>query len=212
MTINRTVLIALTVFWATSSLAATLTAGGTTLTAKDMTPNGDVLIYGFALEHRLYESRSVRTLTVVTADGSGTVSYSPLPRLEQRSLWFVIDLTTGALAKAAPGGSPATFKDLTTDVAEGPSSTRFTRNFATYLDGVLVRPGKGIWTLTAGDGGPNDDDGRPDGAISMSFSRFATVPTKGKAAPPPPATLTPGDVFVAVDPATLHAYIAVRSH
>jgi hypothetical protein len=186
-----------------SAFAQSATITGGQLRATGLTPNGDAVVFGVGVRPAGYESAMERTLKTVTADAGGAVSFAPDHGLPSRGVWFVIDLKTGRLLSAAPDGSPARVRDVTKDVIIGSGVTRFTAPFSQYATAVLIRPPNGIWQTSAGDGGTNDDDHRPDAAVTLAFTRFAA---HGQSAAAAPANLTPGDVLVVIDFTTLTAY------
>jgi hypothetical protein len=171
--------------------------------ATGLTPNGDAVIFGAGLRPAGYESTMERTLTSVTADSTGAVDYSPEHGLPSRGIWFVFDLRTGRVLSAIPPGSPAQVRDVTNDVITGSGAVRFTTPFSQYATAVLVRPPNGVWEISAGDGGANDDDHRPDAAVTVAFTRFGA---HGRSAAPAPAVLAPGDVLAVIDFTALRAY------
>jgi hypothetical protein len=185
-------------------LGADLSVQPNRIGAQGMSPGGEVIVFGVTLEHAPYASREVRTLATVTADATGFASYAPPGGVHARSVWFMVDATTGAVSSGAPTSSPATITDIAKEPGHNPGATRFTHGFVDFMEFLLVRPRRGAWELTVGDGGPADDDGRNDNSVSVAFARTRSF--NGSNAPAPP-TLTPRDVLLAIDPYTLHAYL-----
>ena len=123
--------------------------------------------------------------------------------LPSRGVWFVFDLKTGRVFSAIPAGSPAQVRDVTSDVVNGSAVARFTTPFSQYATAVLIRPPNGVWEISAGDGGANDDDHRSDAAVTLAFTRFGA---HGRSTSAAPAVLAPGDVLAVIDFTTLRAY------
>ncbi len=205
---GRVPLVVLILVFVPVSVLGQLSVSTSQLVARGVTPRANVLFFGVSMQPLGYESRIIRSLAIVADnDGDGVVSYSP-QRLDIRSVWFAVDIQSGKLFSVAPAGSPAKIIDLNRVVAGAPAAggTRFTRRFSSFLEVVLVRPSQDVWALTAGDGGPGDDDRTPDNSVSVAFARFIAVPRNGKPATPPPQALAGGDVLIAIEPWTLKAY------
>ncbi|MEM1207129.1 MAG: hypothetical protein AAGN66_28095 [Acidobacteriota bacterium] len=124
-------------------------------------------------------NRTVPTLlsgTHWSADdnGDGEVRWTqdhPVPDL---SVWAVVDLDTGKAAAASPpavGLRDAPFPGVR--ISQGSLRTwgRLALE-AWQVQVLLVRPGRGAWSLWATDGTGDDQDGQADGWLTLETDRF----------------------------------------
>ncbi len=187
-------------FSAVSGSAAQMAFTDQQLTISGLTPSGKVVLFGVSLKPLGYESQIVKTAKVVTADAAGTLSYSVL----QRSVWAAVDLTSGALASGAPKESRAEITDLLSETQPIGIGAMSLNRPARFLLVLMVRPATGgVWALDAGDG----DDGanpRGDAIVRVSLAKLKALNGDLVA----PTRLALGDVLIAIDPHTLHAFTA----
>jgi hypothetical protein len=138
-------------------------------------------------------------------DPGAEVAPSPVP---PRSVWAVVDLTTGDYALAAPQGSDLRQVDAPSRGLG--AAARFLDQDGRYLDVLLIRPesgpdgveAAGLWGLRVGDGGEQDADGVADSRISLAFAELWPLADS----PPAPEALAPKDVLLGVDPENLQIY------
>ena len=110
----------------------------------------------------------------------------------------IADLTTGAVAAAAPEGYPLRRVSWRGGgIARGNPRADRVEDARAFAEVLLVRPGQGAWRLTVGDGSDLDDDGKPDGKLAAALDRME--PLAGTSAPPP-SRFDPRDVVVLIDP------------
>ncbi|MDP9119863.1 MAG: hypothetical protein M3O15_00575, partial [Acidobacteriota bacterium] len=64
------------------------------------------------------------------------------------------------------------------------------------LEVLLVRPGQGVWGITVGDGGQNDEDGASDGHLQFSLDHLRPVARSAS----PPSRIAVQDLLIVVDP------------
>lgn len=172
--------------------------------ARGLAPRAQVVWFGTSIVPLGYENRFVQTVDLGSDDdGDGVVALTLKDRSQTRSAWTAIDLSTGKILKGAPKGSPARFRDLLTDSIHQGEAKKIIRH-SSFAHVLLVRPGTGAWTLTAGDGGASDEDLVNDGKITNSFAQFHPIGASG----PPPNQVKKGDVVVAIEPETLSIYTA----
>jgi hypothetical protein len=139
-----------------------------------------VLGYGHSWDPERYSTRFHRYRAYLQADDAGTLRLDRGP-FAADTLWTAIDVASGrcgttaaadpqqhrhkALPKAAVKLNNGQLKKI---AAELPLA---------YL--VVVRPGEGVWELSAGDGGPVDDDHALDGKVTLPFDRLAPLGEPG---------------------------------
>lgn len=171
-----------------------------------VTPGAQVVVFGVAREIQYYAATLVRRDDLLTAEKDGTLRFPLDRRVPQQSMWVIVDLATGAVATGAPAG----FQVVTTDFhgrgllhgllsdADGVEDTR------PFLEIMLVRPGKGAWGATIGDGGDADEAGGNDGKLRLSLGKMRGVQQSG----PPPDRFMSGDVIAVVDPNAMELTLA----
>jgi hypothetical protein len=89
-------------------------------------------------------------------------------------------------------------RSIETKLAVGDTSISVQSRF---IELMFVRPGRGVWSFRAGDGGGLDQDGTRDGWVKIALASL--VAYKGN--PHPPATVEPGDRVFLIDPTELRA-------
>ena len=135
------------------------------------------------------------------ADGSGTVRLALDGGVPERSVWVVVDLSTGASAAAPAPGYPR--REITFSEAQevywglnaAAGGVETIRDVRGLVDLLVVRPQAGAWGARVGDGGPDDEDPAP-GKLATTLAHLHPV----GASPSPPASFRAGDVVVAIDP------------
>lgn len=177
--------------------------------AAELTPGGEALFFSIARVPLGYSQRVERRVEVVPVDPLGEAYYElgaeraggGVPR---KSVWAVVDLSSGAYGIAAPGGfvlDESPFPGNGFQVGAPGLVNRLRHTFA-WVDLVLVRPGVGAWTFRASDGGGADRDGVADGRTVTALEDAAPV----GAAPAPPDRFQAEDVIVVIDSRTLRFY------
>jgi hypothetical protein len=201
--------------WAIASLAPGLTAQTPPLTLAfepqaatiaGATPGGDVVLWCVYRERLARVSTHVGKLgDRVSADAGGGARLDLGRDVPGLSVWAAVDLASGQVALASPGGFQWTEID--------PKGRRIDKALGRLavdrheLSVLLVRPGlapdsSGSWQLDVFDGGALDEDGAYDGSLRASLAAFLPDRKAGHA----PPRFEAGDVVVAVDPADLAAF------
>jgi hypothetical protein len=130
-------------------------------------------------------------------DGDGKVQLDLDGNVPFRSIWVAVDVTTGRCAVAAPEGYPLR-QVAWRGRGLGRDNARADRveDLRPYADVILVRPEKGAWRATVGDGGALDDDGAADGKVAAALDHLK--PVTGTAEPP--QRFEARDVVFLIDP------------
>lgn len=171
------------------------------VTASGLTPGKGVVWFG--VEHAVdagYSGDIFQHYNAGTAAADGTarldLGRAPAPR----SFWVVVDLDSGAFAVVTPDGrqitKPGKPSRLGLGQGDKPDELLDDRSF---LMGLMVRPGEGAWAFTGGDGGPRDEDGKPDGHLRFALDRFDPLP----GSPAAPSKLNGRDLWFVADPLTM---------
>lgn len=170
---------------------------------------GRLVLSGAATGRDGYQRYLFRHEEVLTADATGAARLELERPLPAESVWFAVDLASGALAVAAPEGTD--LREVAVPAGALRQALDGLDEERRYLYVLLVRAAAaaaapeepGAWTMAVGDGAPSDGDGREDGRVSALLADLSPL---GDAGPPPPAQLAPGFVLVAVDAMTLDFY------
>ncbi len=138
-------------------------------------------------------------------DRSGIVRLDLGRPVAPASVWVAVDLATGDFATVSPSGvvnQSDTF--LGGGVGRAPSGNGVISDLRAQAEFLVVRPAVGSWTLTLGDGSPEDADGLADGQLAAPLDQM--IPLAG--APPPTLDFLTGDVVLLVDPRTLEIVVS----
>jgi len=173
------------------------------LSVAGLTPGGQVVIFGAGRDRSPWRVEHLMVLeTRVDDDVDGTVTVDLDISIPLQSVWWAVDYSTGDYAIGTPDGYTADDRGL----PDGAIMHRATDDTVIVLagspetNGLVVRPGVGVWTVQAGDGALNDQDGSPNGVTEIPISGFQAASESG---PADLGDLMPGDVLVLVNPRTL---------
>jgi hypothetical protein len=170
------------------------------VTVAGLTAKGQVVWYSVAREVAEDDVATIvrRSETQTDEDGDGKAVLDLTGDVPLRSIWVAVDLATGRYAVAAPEGYPlrqAAWRGR--GLGRGNPRADRVEDLRTYADVLLVRPEKGAWRLTAGDGSAQDDDGAADGKIAVALDQMKPVTAGGAE---PPARFEARDVVILIDP------------
>ena len=170
----------------------------------DMPAGAEILVLAVSREPQGYFTRVVRHEEVLVADAAGEARLELDREVAIQSVWVVADLGSGGVTLATPGQFQLRHTDLKPDdLRPGPSGQRDRLlQSLERLELLLLRPGAGAWRLSLHDGGIADADGMDDGQLTAALADLEPV----GAAPPAPESILPGDLVVAIDPATLELF------
>jgi hypothetical protein len=202
------VLLGVAVLWALPAGAAPFRVVLETdaVVASGVTPKGQVVLLGVTREIGEDDYPTVRRhlQVLVDDDGNGAVRYPVEGGIPLRSVWAVVDLTSGDHDEAAPeafGLRRVNWRGRGLQRrSDGKDAVEDRR---TLLELLAARPGVGAWALRVGDGDPSDGDGRIDGRLEGVLDRLQPL----AASPPPPAVFERDDLVLALDPAALEITI-----
>jgi hypothetical protein len=133
-------------------------------------------------------------------DGDGMIRYPVEQGIPVRSLWAVVDLTSGDSDTV----SPAAFGTRRVNWrghglrrrGDGKDAVEDQR---TLVELLVVRPAVGAWALRVSDGNGSDGDGRIDGRLEGIFEDMQPL----AASPKPPSVFLRDDVVLVLDPALM---------
>lgn len=147
------------------------------ISVQKATAGGVVLLVGYELTARDYSPVYRRVQHEQTAGAGGSVEFDLGREIAARSFWVVFDLTSGSYGAAAASTKPLREKELKNQAFKKESNGKLKKieTHSDYIYALAVRPGVGVWEVTVGDGGPEDDDGVLDGKIGVSVGRLRKI-------------------------------------
>lgn len=174
------------------------------IVVTNATPDGDVVLFGAALDGSFGVLRQRRVAEAITADAAGALEFTPARALPHRTICVAVDVETGRIAV---GGDP----DYEIQLRPFPIETlRRDGDGVSGLGGVdvpraellIVRPKGGAWRLAASEGGSGDDDRQHNGRLGLDLSSATAIGSET----PPPKRLKNKDVIVLIDSARLQVF------
>ena len=170
----------------------------TQVVATGLTPSGKLAWLGIAREREEWTTRVTQWQDADSvADGAGRAVLDLGRPVPVKSIWVVVDMTTGAFAATAPSSYPwaieTAFPAVGATFATDRTSLVSLQDDRQELEILVVRPKVGAWRATL----RHDDPGSRDGAGVLLTA--ADLAPWGKVATLP-GLLVPGDVVVGIDP------------
>jgi hypothetical protein len=165
--------------------APEITFQSRSVTVDGITAKGQVALFSVAREVADDDVATIvrRSEMKTDEDGDGKVQLDLDGNVPFRSIWVAVDLATGRSAVATPEGYPLRQAAwLGRGLGRENSRADRVEDLRTYADVILVRPEKGAWRATIGDGGALDDDGVADGKVAAALDKLK--PLTGAAEPP----------------------------
>jgi hypothetical protein len=162
------VVVAVLIHQASFAAPLRVSVSGADVVISSATPRGEILLLGVG-ETRGRSAITYRTYNIgLTAGSDGEASWhSPKP-FEPGAGWVAIDVESGKYATAS--ADKAWQQSELAEVRLKKDNDGHWRNLEprlAYAEIFLVRPKRGAWHRTAGDGGTSDRDGTVDGKIDV---------------------------------------------
>lgn len=133
-------------------------------------------------------------------DGDGVVDFDLGRDISPRSVWAVVDVTTGEYVIAAPPGSPVRNATLSPTLSRKADPDVADEVIGRQLAASLlwIRPGASgsAWHVRTADGGSSDADHANNGRTVSPTTNFEVIAGKDK----PPKKLKKDDLIVVIDP------------
>lgn len=176
------------------------------VTLSGVTPGQSAVLMGVdrrPIEFGVAVSRRFETLTDTDADG--VVRFDMPEGVSLGSAWWGADLTSGELVSG--GGDPnglvlMATEDRSISSAPAPGELLLGVLHHPRLELALVRPSVGAFYSSLAEGGGGDEDGLPDGVISLSLLSLAPT-TSGQSSL---TDIQTNDVLFGIDPHTLEVF------
>lgn len=179
---------------------------GQSVRISGVTPGGAVAYVSISIEPSDWLNRIVaRDGFIADDDRDGVVTIELGARPALRSVWGIVDVSSGASSVAAPEGFTSALMDprdrmnKARGIVGSLDAVEIERN---ELEILLVRPGVGAWRLTANDGGAADADRSANRMVRAALNAMTALGPSGS----PPSRVEPGDVAIALDPEELSHY------
>jgi hypothetical protein len=167
--------------------------------ATGVPPGGQVVWFAVSREIAERTATLVRREEIATDDDKdGAVRFELDRPVPFQSIWVAVDLASGTAAMATPEGFPLRRVELPgRSTSRGGGRPDWVEDDRGFVEILLVRPGRGAWGATVGDGGQADDDGAYDGRLMAPLDQMRGI---GAAPPAAPEHFSPRDVVVVIDP------------
>lgn len=177
--------------------APLLTVGPAALVASGLTPRGGVAWLGVSRQGNGVYVAVETTQKQTEADAGGLATLALENDIPTRSVWAVVDISSGGYAVAAPEVFPLQQEPFEVAFLGAGPGGGLDRLLAPHerLLALVVRPGVAAWAVQAGDGKPADSDGLRNGVITLRLADFKPLLSEQR----PPATFADGDVVIWLD-------------
>jgi hypothetical protein len=177
-----------------------LTFANSTVSVKGITPGADVYLFSVSREAKgYYNSIIPREALLHDPAKRGQADFMLDHPIPTRSIWFAVDLSTGAAVAGTPDNYRAA-QPLQVDgrhLKNDPDGDVAKLAYeGALVDVVVVRPGAGIWGGTIGLHDKKDEGGHGDKFVTVSTVNLE--PRLGTASVAP-AKLKKGDVVFMLD-------------
>ena len=179
-----------------SALALDVAIDGADVRIAGATPKGRILVvgYGRGWNAQQYTHRLTKSLLLLSADDRGALTVEG--KVTGDSVWTAIDVESGRCGAVGMGAISRRAR-LGQDAIERRNGGRTSlRAQLPLVHGIVIRPGRGLWEVTAGDGGPKDRDFLQDGRTALALEDMEALGTSGS----PPQQLERGDIVLLFSP------------
>jgi hypothetical protein len=182
--------------------AVSVKFGQNTVQVSGVSPHGSVVINAALHEStgRMYARLNELTQVVSDDDGDGIVTFDLGHPISPRSLWVIVDVTSGTYAIAAPPGSPVIvarhapmlLQKTDLDAADQIAADHVAMSVLWVRSG----PSGTVWRVRAADGGATDEDHHNNGSAVVSTVAFTAIVGHDQ----PPKKLKKDDLIIVLDP------------
>lgn len=181
----------------------TLAFAERSVVARGLEPGDRAVFFGVAREPRPWMERVVaRAVVLEDLDGDDQVELTLDAAVAPKSVWAVVELSTGRMAIDGPLADAFSQVDFTGRVGDDLADTDLVQRSGTDLEMLVVRPGRGAWRGRVSDGGPADLDGTDDGGVALAVASLVPLDATDARI----ERIRPGDLVVGIDPSTLEVF------
>jgi hypothetical protein len=171
--------------------------GKQSIVATNVTPRGRVIFFGMAHEPLEYSVTYAHRVMTVQADAAGNSHLDLEVDVAARSVWAVVDVTSGRYTVAAT--YPLTPLPFPSDSLKknGQNELHEIDSAFGMVDILVVRPDTGAWDYSNAEDGPSDERGHGKGRTLSRVERFRPI---GDPSLKPIKNLRKGDVLILFEP------------
>ena len=187
------------------SAAITVDIDDQRVTATGLTPGAGAVIFSVGHQpHFAYYSLRRVVEFVSDEDRDGVISYATKAAVPVKSVWVIVDAATGRHSIASPAGSRnrVTGERLSWIGRDADGQSTRLLHDRSWLELLVVRPGRGAWELTAMRGGYADVERRPDEFLTPLHLFRPVLPGGAKL-----ERLVAGDIVIAIDPNAVEYFL-----
>jgi hypothetical protein len=181
--------------------APRITFTTTGATVDGIHPGGDAIWFVHSVTTFSGSPSLSRTVQVATdADHDGRVSLETA--VGRSSVWAVVDFASGEYVIATPEGGPplGELRERGNGWAAGRTHLDFS---VSDLDVLVVRTGRGAWTMRCFHGGSCDGDRTADANLRVNLSDMKILHGGEKT----PSVALPRDLVIAIHPTELYTFV-----
>jgi len=180
---------------------------GDAMVVSGLEPGSEIVYFSVSRFSAAYVPRiERRSERLADEDANGEVR-SVLDRpVPPKFLAVAVELPSGRFAVWTPDSSPGREVAFPENSLRPGPGNRLDRleDGNDYVELLLVRPGRGAWALTTGDGTPTDESPSSDGLVLAALSSMVPVGESGEA----PEEYEKDDLLLRVAPAGMEYYLA----
>ena len=179
--------------------------GSSEVTVSGMTKGGSAALVSLTRDVEDWVAKVTPLSALLTdSDGDGSETYELGRSVVKRSVWVVVDVSTGDAIVVSPGLAGVQSKlDPSEAIQRGKGGLySILADRRNVLDLTVVRPKVGAWHIRAWDGGKNDLDQTADGVIQVDSLTMTPMQPGGRGLP----DFQVGDVLLGLDHSSLEFY------
>jgi len=165
--------------------------------ASNVTPRGRVMFFGMAHEPLEYSVTYAHRVMTVEADAAGNSRLELDVDVAPRSVWAVVDITSGRYTVASTFPLSALPFPSTSLKKNGQNELHDIDSAFGMVDILVVRPGTGAWDYSNSEDGPADEHGHAKGRTLSNVERFRPASDPDLK---PIRNLRKGDVLILFEP------------
>jgi len=184
-----------------------ITSDGDAMVVTGLEPGAEIVYFSVSRFSAAYVPRTERRserLADEDADGEVRIALDrPVP---PKFLAVAVELLSGRFGVWTPDGSPGREVAFPENSLRPGPDQRLDRleDGNDYVELLLVRPDRGAWALTTGDGTPSDESPSGDGLVLAALASMVPVGDSGE----PPEEYEKDDLLLRVAPAEMEYYLA----
>lgn len=163
---------------ASAGAELTVVFDGTQVVVREATPQGGIAVVSIARVSTGWVNRVDTLATLVTdSDGDGIAILELDEPAVDRSIWAVVDVTSGEAIVVSPGMAGIPLEVEALELVKRGQGGVFNElgDDREVLDLAVVRPGEGAWFTRAWDGGTNDQDHQSNGRIRIKLQNMEAM-------------------------------------